>query len=101
MVYVEAEGTPRGRVRISADLARKFNATLLGISARATRPLMTGDGIVATVLLDASIPEIEAKLTEKAKWFHCSDGRGDPCDDCAASIRRYHMRGARYRTPLC
>ena len=60
MVYVEAEGTPLERVRLSADLARKFNATLLGISARATRPLMTGDGIVATVLLDASIPVFPA-----------------------------------------
>ncbi len=70
MVYVEAEGTPRERVRISADLARKFNATLIGISAQAMRPPITGDEILATVLPEATVPAIEAKLIEKAKWFH-------------------------------
>ena len=74
MVYVEAEGTPRERVRISADLARKFNATLIGISAQAMRPPITGDGIAATVVPDDNIPAIKAKLVEKAKWFHLAAG---------------------------
>jgi nucleotide-binding universal stress UspA family protein len=39
---------------------------------------MTSDGIAATVLLDASIPEIEAKLTEKARWFHLVAGADQP-----------------------
>ena len=78
MVFVEADDTPRERVRIAADLARKFSATLIGISARAIRPPITGDGIAATVLPDASIPDIEAKLIEKAKWFHLVAGADRP-----------------------
>ena len=70
MVYVEAEGTPRERVRISADLARKFNATLIGISAQAMRPPITGDGIRQPYCPRPAVPAIEAKLIEKAKWFH-------------------------------
>jgi len=45
MVYVDADGTPEHRVRLSASLADKFNATLIGISAVAFRPPMMVEGV--------------------------------------------------------
>ena len=78
MVYVEADSTPRERVRLSAHLATKFNATLIGVSARAVRPPVTADGIAAAALSDASIPDIEARLTDKAKWFQLVVGSDHP-----------------------
>ena len=68
MVYVEADGTPRERVRLSAQLAAKFNATLIGVSARAVRPPIIVDGIAVAALPDG-IPDIEATLAAKAKWL--------------------------------
>ena len=78
MVYVEADATPQDRVRLSADLARKFNASLIGVSARAVRPLIMANGIATVALSDASVPDIQAKLTEKAKWFDLALGVDRP-----------------------
>jgi hypothetical protein len=68
MVYVEADSTPRERVRLSAQLASKFNATLIVVSARAIRPPILVGGIGVAALPDG-IPDIEARLAEKAKWL--------------------------------
>jgi hypothetical protein len=37
MVYVDAEATSREQIEVAADLAQKFNATLIGVSALLTR----------------------------------------------------------------
>ena len=68
MVYVETDGTPRERVRLSAQLASKFNATLIGVSARAIRPPILVDGIAVATPPDG-IPDIEARLADKAEWL--------------------------------
>jgi nucleotide-binding universal stress UspA family protein len=78
MVYVEADGTPRERVRLSAQLAHKFNATLIGVSARAVRPPVVPGGIAMAVPTDIGIPDIEARLVEKAKWFQLVVGADRP-----------------------
>jgi nucleotide-binding universal stress UspA family protein len=77
MVYVEADGTPRERVRLSAQLAAKFNATLIGVSARAVRPPIIVDGIAVAALPDG-IPDIEATLADKAKWLQLVVGADRP-----------------------
>ena len=69
---------PRERVRLSAKLASQFNATLIGVSARAVRPGVIVDGIAPAVLSDASIPDIEAKLADQAKWFELAVGADRP-----------------------
>ncbi len=45
MVYVEANGKPEARVRLSADLADRFNAALIGMSALAVGPPYVADGV--------------------------------------------------------
>ncbi len=78
MVYVEADGTPRERVRLSAHLASKFNAILIGVSARAVRPPVTVGSVDVAVPSDLSIPDIEAGLIDKAKWFKLVVGTDRP-----------------------
>ena len=77
MVYVEADSMPRERVRLSAQLASKFNATLIVVSARAIRPPILVGGIGVAALPDG-IPDIEARLAEKAKWLQLVVGADRP-----------------------
>jgi nucleotide-binding universal stress UspA family protein len=89
MVYVDADGTPEQRVRLSASLADKFSATLIGISAAAFRPPMMVEGIPfrSPMLVQAVhspmtvggaaieeatesvVKETNTKLASKEKWF--------------------------------
>jgi nucleotide-binding universal stress UspA family protein len=69
LVYVEADATPEQRVRLVASLADKFDATLIGLSARAIPPPMVADGAVVAAPTEADIKEMGAKLAEKGNWF--------------------------------
>jgi nucleotide-binding universal stress UspA family protein len=69
MVYVDADGTPEQRVRLSAALADQFNATLIGISAMAFRPPMMVEGVAVPGVSEADIKQATAKLASKGTWF--------------------------------
>ena len=69
MVYVEADGTPEDRVRVSASLADKFNAVLIGLSALAIRPPLVAEGDVVEHVVEADLKEITTKLARQASWF--------------------------------
>lgn len=74
MVYVDAEGAPESRVRLAASLAEKFNATLIGVSAIASRPPFVAEGVVVEAVSEAEIKENRAKLANKANWFRAMAG---------------------------
>jgi len=69
MVYVDADGTPDRRVRLCANLADKFDATLIGISAAAFWPPMMVEGVVIQGTTDAEITALTKKLADKEQWF--------------------------------
>lgn len=69
MVYVEADGVPEQRVRLAANLADKFNAMLIGLSALAVPPPMVADGVVMDEPTDADIELLKAKLADRGEWF--------------------------------
>ena len=46
IVYVEANTTPEQRVRLAADLAKRFDAQLVGLSALAILPPTVANGVV-------------------------------------------------------
>lgn len=69
LVYVDAEGAPTDRVRLSAALADRFNATLIGLSAMAMKPPFVAEGVVIEEVTEADIGNMEAALAEKEKWF--------------------------------
>jgi nucleotide-binding universal stress UspA family protein len=69
MVYVDADGAPEQRVRLSADLADKFKVLLIGTSAVAFRPPMVVKGVAVQGVTEADIKQATAKLANKEKWF--------------------------------
>jgi nucleotide-binding universal stress UspA family protein len=67
MVHVENEAS---RIRLAADLARRFQASLIGISARASMPVVTGEGAaVDAALLDQEEAGITAFLQRAEENF--------------------------------
>ena len=69
MVYVDANGSPESRVRLSASLAGKFNANLIGLSALPVPPPFVYDGAIIQQPTDADISATLAKLDAKGDWF--------------------------------
>jgi nucleotide-binding universal stress UspA family protein len=74
MVYVDAHGMPEQRVRLSATLADKFNATLIGMSAIAFRPPLTVEGVAVPGVTEAEIQQATARLARKGTWFRSIAG---------------------------
>jgi nucleotide-binding universal stress UspA family protein len=78
LVYVDAEQSAEGPVRIAAAVAEKFNATLIGLSALGVRPAFAAEGIVIDERLSpALVDELKAELSETETWFRRIAG-GDP-----------------------
>ena len=69
MVYVEADAIPEQRVRLAANLADKFAAMLIGVSALAIPPPVVADGMVMAELTDDDIELMRARLADKGNWF--------------------------------
>lgn len=69
LAYVDADSVPEQRVRLAANLADKFNAMLIGLSANAIRPPFVAEGVVIQDVTDDDIKEIRTKLAEKGTWF--------------------------------
>ena len=74
MVYVEADDTPDQRVRLAANLADKFAATLIGLSALAIPPPVVADGMLMDGPTEVDIEMMKAKLVEKGNWFRSIAG---------------------------
>jgi hypothetical protein len=74
IVYVEADDTPDQRVRLAANLADKFAATLIGLSALAIPPPVVADGMLMDGPTEVDIEMMKAKLVEKGNWFRSIAG---------------------------
>ena len=69
MVYVEIDGIPEQRVRIASELARKFDAALIGFSARAVPPPFVAEGVIIEEATEADIKQMQAALAKRGDWF--------------------------------
>ena len=69
MVYVDAEGIPEQRVRIASELAKKFDAALIGFSARAVPPLFVAEGVIIEEATEADIKKMRTALAKRGDWF--------------------------------
>jgi nucleotide-binding universal stress UspA family protein len=67
MLYVNADSKPEQLLRLAAGLAKKFDATLIGMSALAVRPPFVAEEVVVEGVTEA---DIRKKLSKKEKWFH-------------------------------
>jgi nucleotide-binding universal stress UspA family protein len=69
MVYVDNEGIPEQRVRIASELAKKFDAALIGFSARAVPPLFVSEGVIIEEATEADIKQMQVALGKRGDWF--------------------------------
>ena len=70
MTYIDADDSPEQRVHLAANLADKFNATLIGLSALAVRPpLIAVGGVITEDVTKIDIGTISATLVNRGKWF--------------------------------
>lgn len=69
MVYVDIDGIPEQRVRIASELARKFDAALIGFSARAVPPPFVAEGVIIEEATEADIEQMRAALAKRGEWF--------------------------------
>ncbi len=69
MVYVDIEGIPEQRVRIASELAGRFDAALIGFSARAVPPPFVAEGVIIEETTEADIKQMQATLAKRGDWF--------------------------------
>jgi hypothetical protein len=69
MVYVEVYARPDQRVRLAAELAARFEAQLIGLSASAIPPPTVANGMVLAGRTESDIKLMQATLAEKEAWF--------------------------------
>lgn len=69
LVNVEADGIPEQRVRIATELAAKFDAALIGFSARAVPPPFVAEGVIIEEATEADLEQMRTRLAEKGNWF--------------------------------
>ena len=69
MVYVDIEGIPEQRVRIASELARKFDAALIGFSARAIPLPFVAEGVIIEETTEADIKQMQTTLAKRGDWF--------------------------------
>jgi len=99
LVYVDIDGLPEQRVRIASELAAKFDAALIGFSARAVRPpFVAEEAIIELTTEAADIKQMRKALAKRGNWFRRIVGtdRQDvewrttldlPCDALAREAR--------------
>jgi nucleotide-binding universal stress UspA family protein len=69
MVYVDVDGIPEQRVRIALELAAKFDAALIGFSARAVPPPFVEEGVIIELTTEADIKKMHKALAKRGNWF--------------------------------
>jgi len=73
MVYVDVEGKLDGRVSVAADLARRFDAHLIGIASGAPISVVLGEDAEAAAETP-QLRDLAALLGEKAQQFRAIVG---------------------------
>src|SRR5260370_30469670 len=75
MVYVDGEGKRDGRVGMAADLARRFDAHLIGVASGAPISVVLGEDAPNEATAETpQLRDIKALLDEKAQQFHAAVG---------------------------
>jgi nucleotide-binding universal stress UspA family protein len=66
MVYVEDAALSESRIRLAADLAERYDATLIGFSAQMVRPPFVAGGVIIEEETEA---DVTARLAEREGHF--------------------------------
>jgi len=75
MVYVDVEGKPDGRVSVAADLARRFDAHLIGIASGASISAALGEDAPNEAVAETPhLRDMKALLDQKGQEFRAAIG---------------------------
>jgi hypothetical protein len=75
MVYVDVEGKPDGRVSVAADLARRFDAHLIGIASGASISVALGEDAPNEAVAETpQLRDMKALLDQKGQEFRAAIG---------------------------
>ena len=74
LVFVDVDGIPEQRVRIASELAAKFNAALIGFSARAVPPPFVAEGVIIEEVTESDVKQMQAALAKRGDWFRRTIG---------------------------
>jgi nucleotide-binding universal stress UspA family protein len=69
MVYVDGEDRQERTIRMSADLADRFTAKLIGVSALPLRMPIIANGIAIDVITQTEIEAMAERLSSNEEWF--------------------------------
>ena len=69
LVHQDLDGTNDSRLQIAAELARRFDAKLIGVAACEVKPPAYGGGAFASAILNELRPQTESRLKEAADRF--------------------------------
>lgn len=69
MVYVDAEQQTEQQVHVARELATKFGASVIGVSALMLSPPLIADSVVVEAATEEELKSIKETLTTKEDWF--------------------------------
>ncbi len=74
MVYVDPAQQAEGPVRIARDVANRFGAALVGVSAFAVEPPFVSEGVIIQETTADDLTRMKAALADKEQWFRSIAG---------------------------
>ncbi|MBU6462207.1 MAG: universal stress protein [Bradyrhizobium sp.] len=69
MVYVDAAQQAEEQVRVARDVANRFGASIIGVSALAIPPPVVAEEVVIQATTADDVKRMKATLVEKEDWF--------------------------------
>lgn len=69
MVYVDPAQQAEEQVRVARDVANKFEASIIGVSAWAMPPPVVAEGVVVEAVTPDDVKRMKTMLAAKQDWF--------------------------------
>jgi len=69
MVYVDPAQQTEEQVRVAREMAQKFGASVIGVSALMVPPPLVADGVVIQAATEEEVARMKATLATKEDWF--------------------------------
>lgn len=69
MVYVDPAQQTEQQVRVAREMALKFGASVIGVSALMMPPPLVADGVVVQAVTEEEVARMKVTLATKEEWF--------------------------------
>ena len=69
MVYVDPAQQAEGQIQVARSIAKKFNASLVGVSAFAVEPSFVAEGVIIEETTPDDLKRMKTAIAEKQGWF--------------------------------